>query len=292
MKLKFVIPLVVTTLAVVVMIATCLVPIIESSQTSLKEIENNSYERYFSLNTDQKVVLSVSESVPTINDVPLTDIVDTSADARIFVGFDNGCILNTYTASTSTWGGWYLRYYENAFVQSAVDSATFENGTATINGRSGGETTVYTVSYSYLMVPDSDGDFVSYAVSDFANYDVFINGNSTMYFFSNKAGEVISAKGTITDIETNVFFSSSQYRPNGTITANYDVEDSYNLYQITGFSTNPSITLDSNQYVVVPLEYYIMTHEESIYSVLFGIIPMLALIIPIMLIARSIGGRD
>ena len=298
MKFNGILTLVVTVLIVVLISTAAIVPIVESAQKEQKHIENNTSERYMALSDDSTVVLSVVDSEPAINGEKLSTIFGTPTITTSFwVVSDNVSMLAVYNVSNTSWVIWRLHYWDS---DDQIAKQVSMNSSGTITCSDGvieyvAQDVSTTWSYTYLLVPSANGDYGAFYKNELNTIDCFVDDESTIYIRSiGNNGNYTMAHGTLSDIVIDLAVISYNKIDGASISCVYTPTEYNASNKLTNITALPNtVSMGSSAWVLVPIEYSVMTENDNMIYAMLGIIPVLLFVIPIMIIVRHFNvGRD
>lgn len=298
MKLNTILPLIVTVFIAVVLIAVTIVPVVEQAQHEQHDVMMNSGERYSLASTKTDVTLSVIDGEPAFNGSKLSEIFDLpTVDTRYYVISDKLIARGGYVVNSATWSPWTVQSLafdtltNRIFNMTSDIEITFTNGTFTAtNSASSASWTEFTGTYNYLMVPDKDGSYGAFLRAELPK---FVDSDSTIYVVDSLSTAFTIASGTLANMHIDSAFGSGAEITDGGLTAQYTPTEYDASNSLSGFTRIGTVSYSASTYVFVPLEYSVISQDQSITIAMLGIIPLLALLIPIILIMRGFSvGRD
>lgn len=290
-------------IGVVIMIIITVVvaiPIFNDLSTSMVDVDQNTAYRYAVMNADEDLTLGFSDGVIAINGTVPDDPANTDATTYLYVITDTAIVRGAWVTGTQTWGtSWFVssasvtpENFSGTFI--TTGTITFSNGTMTY--AVGGDSV--TETYTYLMMPDDNGDYGAYSASELP---VYVDDDSEIYIMSSYNNYAFVVDGTLDDLECE--FALYGYSGSGgsadvtdqiTATATYSktqygVSNELTAITVNGFST--SIT--SYEEIFVPLEYKTLTTNSGAIYTMINVIPLLLIVaIIIMLIGAVIVSKN
>lgn len=299
MKFNGILTLVVTVLVVVLISTAAIVPIVESAQKEQKHIENNTSERYMAMDDDGTVSFSLVDSEPAMNGEKLSTIFGTPTEnTSYWVVSDDVSLMATYIPASTTWISWKIHYWDE---DNNIARQTTLSGTSTVECSNGvieyksGDTVNYSWDYTFLLVPSLDGDYGAYSRGELSSTDCFVDDDSIIYIRSvGNNGNYTMAHGKISDITIDLAVTSYNKIDGASVTCTYTPTEYNASNKLTNIVATPNtVSMGSGAWVLVPIEYSVMTENDNMISVMLGIIPVLLFVVPIMVIVRAFAiGRD
>lgn len=288
MDLKNITNTVVVLLAVVVIISAVIIPIVEVAQKEQYSIEQNTSMLYMIADESSDTVrIETINSVAYLNTVPLDDLVDPTVTTTVYIWSENCAARSTYSTESLHWDSWY--YVMNGtslttgFLTGTNYYLIFEDNTVTAYDKT--DDSVYnTADYTTLMLPSSSGSYGAWDLST----PIFVDDESKIYGAYRLGNEWRLISGTVENLVPTLVLDSggNDVTSTTTFTATSEKTDYNASNKLTAISPRVSI-------VFAPIDYTVISDEQSIYAVLYGVIPLLLLVLPIMIIVRSFRmGRD
>lgn len=270
------IPLTAIGVAIAVLIVSVVaVPILSDSQTMITSQANNTNERYMSIFSNEKVILSESEDgAPLINGIPISDFAPSLlsyylviSDKLIARCITNSGILSSWSYSGIASDGTVFNLLQSTTVQPII--CTFENGTYNFTKGS----TNYTGTYSNLLVPSKTGTYGAYYPS--SSMPLYANDDTTIYVVKAASSESYVSSGTIDDIKTSFHIVDNAAGDQIQIGLTSTVVDSngMDIYKITGLEIPAGYT-----YIFAPISYTIISDGDNSVRTIIGIIPVLLIV--------------
>lgn len=285
------IPTLVVGLVVAILIITVVaIPIINDAQTGLVSQADNTTERYTSIVTTEKIVLSEnSEGSPMINNRLITDIVPSSNVNYVMVVSDNLIARSINNSGIfSTW------YYVGAngegvafdFIGSSINNpivCTFEDGTYSLVKSA--TTTLQTGTYSTLLIPSETGNWGSFIPSESA--PMYANTDKKVLFIRASSSESYVSIGTIDNLVMKWHVLNGTQGDNTDVSVIYTSinENGMDLYKVTGLNNNFA-------YLFAPISYTTITNDDATIRTIVGITPLLLIVsLVISVVGVAIGSR-
>lgn len=302
MKFNGILTLVVTVLAVVLISSACIIPIVESAQQGVYTTGNNTNYQYQTILGDDTGVYryEVKNNAIYLNDEVLNIAIPESGRwYNVFIS--DRCaaqLLSTGQINPEV----VLPDEAIAPIIADSDALIFNNGT--LEAYYGSSDTTKTIgTYEWAMFLVDDGTLARSTVSG----DKFVSNESDFYIFGNASminsswtsGTFILTANPVDGVKaiTVSYVENSTLKYSDDITgisvSGLEVVDALHYKFTTMSLTTPVGTNNVTTNTYIPIEYKYVGSDDSVTWALFGIIPLLVFLIPIMLIVRSFGvGRD
>lgn len=283
----------------VIIVAACLMPVLNDAVATTDTFENAGYFDMRYTDADD-ITLEWDHTAPTKVTVngDVINIPDTVLGATIMCG-DDWVIRYNSNGTIAVSGGGTMGYAEASVTDATDMEVTATNGTVTVTVSTDPVTTK-TSSYTYLYVISVDGDYVMKTSSDAA----YLNGDSPvcamgLSYLLGTSGRGIKITGTIDDGFECTIFRFPTGIESTSVAANYvENKDHLDLYELSSLvvtAENSSHETDTAtySYFIVPAT---VTAERAVHFTpgeiaIFSVIPLL-IIVAILIMAVSIINRN
>lgn len=280
MNIKGMSTLIVTLIVGVLMVTTILIPIIQSSETTVVSTANNENGTYTMFKSPElgDYTIVIGNSSVTVNGEVVADDSTRSfviSDAFVFRANETQC----YGADS----------YNEKRIQTDALTLTISNGQFSYTSNS----VEYTGELDFLILPDPNGD-----LGFFHDTSVYVTKDTPVYYvttgyYSNSLGvtpnyvlEVVN--GEIVDSLCKMVYSgfgsegTSVYEGEYSLTGIYsDGLDKVNAkYSNGSFVWTPTSgeTTANSPYIVAPIEYQYISENDGVVRTLLEILPIFAII--------------
>lgn len=288
-------------LVAVIVVATVAIPVIEDSSKEIRTSQNNVSEKYMmSESTTGDITIEATETAGTF-------IIN--GESKTFISGDYGggfwCILtnNLFVRLYST-SSWVLF---DGLPASSTNLGTTgkveinnKGWTVTIPSGSSGAGT-YTGTYDWICYPNEKGNYGLYRFSG----NMYVDNDSTV--FAIKESRNTGSDGAMTT--PAVIWSGSidggdntKIAWNRTSDQVIDVSSSTDVHiqysekgevstKISGVTVEYGDNSASIATVIIPIEYHVITENDSAMISILQIVPLLLLIVPVMMAVRMYSSR-
>ena len=282
---------IVTLVVMVIVISTVTIPIVNDVVDGQKSINENEDFAYSLIDSSESILITQTDGVMTINDVPITELVsiDISAGNNIYIVSDN--LIGRFYSSAEFWvSSPDISASGNRAKIAADCSVLFEDGVVTVTMA---DSTEYTTTYTNVLVPAVSGDYAGVILNGIHKpvSDCFIDSDSIIYAMYLSTNETTIAKGTISDLQV-LFARVSQ------TTVLDDPENIIVTVEPTAYgASNKLISAESAgtyigpNIVFVPLEYSSISDQQNSTANLFKIVPLMLIIVTVITAVGLMGGR-
>lgn len=281
MKMQSIYGVILTAVVVTLLVVTVVIPISQtSSNVSYETADNVGYDYLMSKGTSSYSATFEYVSAGTL-EVNGTNVTVTGSDTRAWLS-DGGIIY--LTAS----GAWAMNVGRTGSVASMafgsetgqVATASFSGGTFTTTLGSG---TAFTASYTYVLYPDTGGDWGYFSGNAFR-----ISEGAHFYALGTSTLRLASGYGTATSMSQAA--SMAGYNTTWTVTS--AAQETYSAVSSVTASANDTSQNPQNTVTVVgsvaPVEYNAAVQQDSITitDTIVSIIPLI-LIVGVIVMAVS-----
>lgn len=269
---------------IILMVTGAVLPAVEDAQNDQHTIKQNASALYMIADESSDTVrIETIDSVAYINNVSLGDLVDPAVTTTVYIWSENCAARSTYNTNDLRWDSWYYvmngTSLTSGFLSNTNYYLIFEDNTVTAYAKT--DDSVYnTADYTTLMLPSNSGSYGAWDLST----PVFVDDESKIYgaYRLGSAWRLISGTvdnlvpSLVLDSEGNDVTSSTTFTATSTKTAN----DASN--KLTAISPIVSV-------VFAPIEYTEISDNQNTATVLFGIIPLLLIIVAVLYAVRLMG---
>ena len=269
----------------VIIIASCVIPVVESSMKDFTSKENNEGEKYSVIQPTETITLSQVSNRPGINGEQLSTYYPDASSSTAMVISDAGIVF--VTSGQNSWRVMSPALDDiesNKATFTNADSVVFENGVMTINITVSEVQKTYTANYKFLMALDPTGD---YGAWNYAEYSpIFVDNDKELYIASaNYTGNtMLVGHGKLSTIKADVALPATA--TNVTITLDYEAGGVSSELNTVSVSDN---LWSGGRFIFAPIEYTVV--DDAAKFSLLSIIPVVMLMIPVMLAVTMITPR-
>ena len=284
----------VVALAVIVLvIVSVAIPVIQDSQEQQVTIENNTSVRYMAMESNTATFENI-DGVPTMNGQAVGDIF---SDVAHYWAISDGLVVHCEKTSGALWTAWTAYYWDDENSVSvkhligAGESLVFTAGVVTLYDDE--ETATFTTTYTYFLLPSSEGKYGVYAKSDLLSESVYVDSSSTIYLATYGSSAIFTtAHGKLNDMDVDVATTSGNVAiENPTLTCVYEPTEDGKSNVLTNFDGN--VTMNVSTYVFVPLAYTTLSSDNVMMTSLLSLVSILLILVPVMFAVRMLGaGRS
>ena len=292
---------------IILMVTGAVLPAVEDAQKDQSSVALNTSERYSIATPTELVTINTVDGTGMLNDIPVHQVIGyedqtEASDATLmaYVVTDKSLYYSKITISSGTvssgsWVGYDL--VVNTMLNTDPGSPfniNTEGSSVVIEGNTitttlpGGtvDTTI-----NWCMIPDGGGKYGAYLRQGIPDYNVCVDDGKTVYAVSvgawaSKQFSIIY--GTVNNM-SNILAYNGGTAQTGTYTINtqktdYDASNKIISIVSDGISNNTT-----NSELFVPIEYTKISSDQNTLSVLFGIIPLLLIIVAVLYAVRLMG---
>lgn len=265
---------------IILMVTGAVLPAVENAQNTQITETNNTTQRYFVSSSALSVELGAADGEATINGVKVSQI--TTSDSAY--AFTDKFALRSLKSS-DTWSTWMIiGLFDTTETITKIEGATVSivDGSATIT-RISNPSDTFTCEVSKVMYPSATGD-----------YGLFYTSNSTpLYVDADSDLYRIKVGGTNAYVQAGKMDTLTAYftYDNGTITTGetYTVPSAEHIEEYGSDYYKITESPGSFGAFVAPIKYHIVADNDSMLISLFGIIPLLLIIVAVLYAVRLMG---
>lgn len=286
-------------LVAIIVVATVAIPVIEDSSKEIKTTQNNVSERYMmSESTVGEITIEATKTAGTFIINGESKTINAGDYADFWCVLTNNLFVRLYsTSSWVTFDGLPVSSTNLGTTGKVVINS--EGWTVTVPSGSGAGT--YTGTYDWICYPNEKGNYGLYRYSVSAAY---VDNDATV--FAIKESPNVS-EGVMT-IPTVIWSGSIDGGDNTKIAwdrtnnQTLDVSSSTDVYikysekgEISTKMSSVTVEYGDNSAtistVIIPIEYHVITENDSAMISILQIVPLLLLIVPVMMAVRMYSSR-
>lgn len=286
-------------LVAVIVVATVAIPVIEDSSKEIKTTQNNVSERYMmSESTVGEITIEATETAGTFIINGESKTINAGDYSDFWCVLTNNLFVRLYsTSSWVTFDGLPVSFTNLGTTGKVVINS--EGWTVTVPSGSGAGT--YTGTYDWICYPNEKGNYGLYRYSVNGAY---VDNDATVFAIKESPN---ASEGVMT-IPSVIWSGSIDGGDNTKIAwdrtnnQTLDVSSSTNVYikysekgEISTKMSSVTVEYGDNSAtistVIIPIEYHVITENDSAMISILQIVPLLLLIVPVMMAIRMYSSR-
>lgn len=278
-------------LVAVIVVATVAIPIVESSSTQIYTTENNTTERFMMTSDSSGVVtLEFSSKGYSVNGVSVPQPAAATWDVKAF------------------WPGGFAKYSGAGFMEINGDGAAtrfnitkivYDPATSTLTYTTSTEDVVVNdVPYMYYMANDGDyGLFNStnpVSINKDTDYFIFVENTNREGTMAFRSGFIYNNDSLVETIIDPKLAGTDKNFQDTTISFVLNIEDVDRYHFTINGATDVTIggsVIPQILTFVAPIEFKIVSQNDSAMISILQIVPLLLLIVPVMMAIRMYSSR-